>query len=153
MKRLRFAAIGAALAYFFDPDNGKRRRKVTLDRLAGLFRRHGRSLARGATAEAYGLKPSEDSSVVHEAEKVPSRRERDIYCSSTLVKTMRFQRKTFSCYTLPPRGRSRARDGEQAQRTHRNAADGARRLGHEVPLRRAGRRHQGAVPRPARANL
>jgi hypothetical protein len=56
MKRLRFAAIGAALAYFFDPDNGKRRRKVTLDRLAGLFRRHGRQLARGVTSEAFGLK-------------------------------------------------------------------------------------------------
>jgi BON domain len=56
MKRLRFAAIGAALAYFFDPDNGKSRRKVTLDRLAGLFRRHGRRLARGVTSEAYGLK-------------------------------------------------------------------------------------------------
>jgi hypothetical protein len=28
-KRLRFAALGAALVYFFDPENGKRRRKVT----------------------------------------------------------------------------------------------------------------------------
>ena len=56
IKRFRFAALGAALAYFFDPDNGKRRRKVTLDRLAGLARRHGRRLARGAASEAYGLK-------------------------------------------------------------------------------------------------
>jgi osmotically-inducible protein OsmY len=36
MRRLRFAAIGAALAYFFDPDNGRRRRKAAIKRLAGL---------------------------------------------------------------------------------------------------------------------
>jgi osmotically-inducible protein OsmY len=55
MRRFRFAALGAALAYFFDPENGKRRRKVTADRLAGLFRRHGRRLARGTGAKAQGL--------------------------------------------------------------------------------------------------
>ena len=32
------------------------------------------------------------------------------HCSSTLVETMRFERKTFSCYTLPQRGRSGARE-------------------------------------------
>ncbi len=36
MRRLRFALIGAALAYFFDPDNGKARRKALIERLAGL---------------------------------------------------------------------------------------------------------------------
>jgi osmotically-inducible protein OsmY len=50
MKRLRFAALGAALAYFFDPENGKRRRKVVTQRLAGLSRRHGRRLARAAAS-------------------------------------------------------------------------------------------------------
>ena len=55
-EQLRFTALGAAFAYFFDPDNGKRRRKVTIDRIAGLIRRHGRRLARGAASEAYGLK-------------------------------------------------------------------------------------------------
>jgi osmotically-inducible protein OsmY len=55
-RKLRLAAFGAALAYFFDPDNGKRRRKVAADRIAGLFRRHGRRLARGAASGAYGLK-------------------------------------------------------------------------------------------------
>ena len=55
-KKLRFAALGAALAYFFDPENGKRRRKVTIDRIAGLVRRHGRRLGRGVSSEAYGLK-------------------------------------------------------------------------------------------------
>jgi osmotically-inducible protein OsmY len=38
-KALRFAALGAALAYFFDPNNGKRRRKATVKRLAGFARR------------------------------------------------------------------------------------------------------------------
>jgi osmotically-inducible protein OsmY len=42
-KRLRYTAFGAALAYFLDPDNGRRRRKTTADRLAALARRHGRS--------------------------------------------------------------------------------------------------------------
>jgi osmotically-inducible protein OsmY len=55
-KRLRFAALGAALVYFFDPENGKRRRKVTIERIAGLVRRHGRRLGRGVASEAYGLK-------------------------------------------------------------------------------------------------
>lgn len=53
------AAIGAALMYFFDPEDGKRRRKMTVDRAAGLFRRSGRKAgraARGVAAEAEGLK-------------------------------------------------------------------------------------------------
>jgi hypothetical protein len=36
VRRLRFALIGAALAYFFDPDNGTRRRKGAIKRLAEL---------------------------------------------------------------------------------------------------------------------
>ncbi len=56
IKKLRIAALGAAVVYFFDPDNGKRRRKVTIDRIAGLFRRHGRKVTRGVVAEAHGLK-------------------------------------------------------------------------------------------------
>jgi len=54
-----FAAIGAGLAYFFDPQSGKRRRKMTLDRVAGLFRRGGKRAERASRAvasEAYGLK-------------------------------------------------------------------------------------------------
>ena len=54
-RRFRLIALGAALTYFFDPENGKRRRKVTADRLAGLFRRHGRRLARGVGSEVHGL--------------------------------------------------------------------------------------------------
>jgi hypothetical protein len=36
VRRLRFALIGAALAYFFDPDNGKSRRKAAIKRLGEL---------------------------------------------------------------------------------------------------------------------
>jgi len=39
-------------------------------------------------AEAYGLRPSEESSVVEEAEKIPSRRERDIYLNCCWLETL-----------------------------------------------------------------
>ncbi|MDT5262257.1 MAG: hypothetical protein QOC61_1261 [Acidobacteriota bacterium] len=39
-------------------------------------------------AEAYGLKPSEESSVMAEAEKIPSRRERDIYLNCCWLETL-----------------------------------------------------------------
>jgi osmotically-inducible protein OsmY len=54
-----FAAVGAGLAYFFDPQSGKRRRKMTLDRTAGFFRHGGRRAERAGrtvASEAYGLK-------------------------------------------------------------------------------------------------
>ncbi|MGB2873878.1 MAG: BON domain-containing protein [Gaiellaceae bacterium] len=54
-RRFRLIALGAALTYLFDPENGKRRRKVALDRLAGLVRRYGRRVGRVA-AEGQGLK-------------------------------------------------------------------------------------------------
>jgi osmotically-inducible protein OsmY len=53
-----FAAAGAAIAYFFDPQNGRRRRALARDRSAGLARRTVRRLGRAkrhAQAEAYGL--------------------------------------------------------------------------------------------------
>lgn len=53
-----FAALGAALAYFFDPQNGKRRRHTTVDRVAGFFRRRGREVGRagrGVASEARGV--------------------------------------------------------------------------------------------------
>jgi osmotically-inducible protein OsmY len=60
MKRPRaiWAGIGAALMYFFDPEQGNRRRKMTVDRTAGLFRkgvRKGERAGRTVTAEAYGV--------------------------------------------------------------------------------------------------
>lgn len=41
-----------------------------------------------AIAEAYGLKPSEESSVVEEASKIPSRQERDIYLNCCWLETL-----------------------------------------------------------------
>ena len=52
------AAIGAAVAYFLDPQSGKRRRHGLVDRTFGLFRRGGRTTARvgrGVAAETYGV--------------------------------------------------------------------------------------------------
>ena len=51
-------ALGALLAYFFDPNNGTRRRHTLRDRTAGTFRSGGRRAARagrGVAAEAYGV--------------------------------------------------------------------------------------------------
>src|SRR5436309_15127819 len=56
MPRFAFAgAIGAALAYFFDPDNGRKRRKEAMKRTAKRFRQAGRK-AQAVTAQAQGLK-------------------------------------------------------------------------------------------------
>jgi hypothetical protein len=63
-------AIGAALAFFFDPQNGKRRRKTTADRVLGFLRRSGRKggrLARGVGAQAYGV--SQKATHLKEREK------------------------------------------------------------------------------------
>jgi osmotically-inducible protein OsmY len=48
-------AIGAALAYFFDPDNGRRRRSIARDKLGKYVRQTGRQ-AQDAGAQAQGLK-------------------------------------------------------------------------------------------------
>jgi osmotically-inducible protein OsmY len=56
---LLFAGIGAALAYFFDPNNGARRRNSTRDQTLAFFRRGGRKAeraGRAVAAEAYGVK-------------------------------------------------------------------------------------------------
>jgi hypothetical protein len=47
-----FTAAGAALAYFFDPDNGKRRRHIAVDRAAALLRRFGRKAERAGRQAA-----------------------------------------------------------------------------------------------------
>ncbi|HEV3470143.1 MAG TPA: hypothetical protein VG148_12535, partial [Pyrinomonadaceae bacterium] len=41
-----------------------------------------------AVAEAYGLRPDESSPVVREAEKIPARRERDIYLTCCWLETL-----------------------------------------------------------------
>jgi osmotically-inducible protein OsmY len=53
------AAIGAALTWFFDPQNGARRRNMTRDRILAFFRQGGRKAeraGRGVAASAYGVK-------------------------------------------------------------------------------------------------
>jgi hypothetical protein len=59
MKRLFAlgAAMGAALAYFFDPETGNRRRSAIRDRVLASFRRTGRQAGRAgqaAKSQAYG---------------------------------------------------------------------------------------------------
>jgi osmotically-inducible protein OsmY len=58
MKRtLSLAAVIAAAMYFFDRENGKRRRHMAADRTAGFFRRKARLLDRGrqrAFSAGYG---------------------------------------------------------------------------------------------------
>jgi osmotically-inducible protein OsmY len=51
-------AAGAAIAYLFDPQNGKRRRHTTRDRTLAFLRRRGRRsarLARHVAADAHGV--------------------------------------------------------------------------------------------------
>jgi hypothetical protein len=59
MRRLSgLAAIGAAVMYFFDPQEGRRRRAMTKDRTAGFFRRtlrRSERAGRAVSAEAYGV--------------------------------------------------------------------------------------------------
>jgi osmotically-inducible protein OsmY len=55
-RRFRLLALGAALSYFFDPENGRRRRKVAADRLAALTRRHGNRMIKGTVSRTRALK-------------------------------------------------------------------------------------------------
>jgi len=56
MPRFAFAGmIGAVLAYFFDRDNGRKRRKEAIKRTAKAFRQTGRK-GQAVSAQAQGLK-------------------------------------------------------------------------------------------------
>ena len=54
--RLRLIAFGAALSYFFDPDNGRRRRKMAADRLGKLVQGHGKRAIKGTVAQTHAFK-------------------------------------------------------------------------------------------------
>ncbi|HKF15174.1 MAG TPA: BON domain-containing protein [Gaiellaceae bacterium] len=57
-KLLGLIGLGAALTYFFDPDQGRRRRAMAQDRIAAFFRqraRQGERLGRSASAQAEGV--------------------------------------------------------------------------------------------------
>jgi osmotically-inducible protein OsmY len=59
LRVLRYVGLGALIAYFFDPENGRRRRALARDRIPAFFRRSSERLeraGRGAAAEAYGVK-------------------------------------------------------------------------------------------------
>jgi osmotically-inducible protein OsmY len=78
------AAVGAALEYFLDPSSVRRRRRVTVDRMAGLARRawrRGARLERAAGARGAGLiqrarhhdetpKELDDATLAHKVETV-----------------------------------------------------------------------------------
>lgn len=59
LRLLRLTAIGAALMYFFDPQDGARRRNMARDRMLAFFRQRSRDAAgggRAVAAESYGVK-------------------------------------------------------------------------------------------------
>ena len=59
IRKLRYMAFGALLAYFFDPDNGRRRRAMARDRIPAFFRSMGQSAQRtggAVAAKAEGAK-------------------------------------------------------------------------------------------------
>ena len=59
LRLLRLAAIGAALMYFFDSQEGARRRAMARDRVLAFFRRRARDAEKAGSsvaAEAYGVK-------------------------------------------------------------------------------------------------
>jgi osmotically-inducible protein OsmY len=60
MTRLRYAALGAALAYFFDPQNGRARRKETIKRIVRLSQQQRGRLTSKATQLREGPKAQPD---------------------------------------------------------------------------------------------
>jgi osmotically-inducible protein OsmY len=59
IRKLRYMAYGALLAYFFDPENGRRRRSQARDRIPALFRQASRkaeSAGGAATSQASAMK-------------------------------------------------------------------------------------------------
>ena len=69
MTRLRYAALGAALAYFFDPQNGRSRRKDAIKRIVGLSQQGRGRLTAKATELREGPKPQpDDVTLAHKVE-------------------------------------------------------------------------------------
>jgi osmotically-inducible protein OsmY len=59
LRLLRYMGLGALIAYFFDPESGKRRRALARDRIPAQFRHRSRKIehaGRAAAAEAHGVK-------------------------------------------------------------------------------------------------
>jgi osmotically-inducible protein OsmY len=59
LRVIRYVGLGALIAYFFDPDSGRRRRALARDRIPAYFRRlseRAERTGRAVSAEAYGAK-------------------------------------------------------------------------------------------------
>ena len=80
VRRLRLVALGAALAYFFDPDNGPERRKAAIKKVVraadgvrqkvGSAKPEDEQLARKVEAELFNEAPQEKIDVNAEAGKI-----------------------------------------------------------------------------------
>jgi len=68
MTRLRYAALGAALAYFFDPQNGRARRKETIKRIVQLSQRQRGRLTAGAQPDDVTLARQVESEIFGDAD-------------------------------------------------------------------------------------
>ena len=59
IRKLRYMAFGALLAYFFDPENGRRRRALAVQRIPAVFRKASKKaggVSDAATAQASAMK-------------------------------------------------------------------------------------------------
>jgi osmotically-inducible protein OsmY len=59
LRLIRYVGLGALIAYFFDPDSGRRRRALARDRIPAFFRRlseRAERAGRTVSAEAEGVK-------------------------------------------------------------------------------------------------
>jgi osmotically-inducible protein OsmY len=67
LRFFKYVGLGALIAYFFDPDNGRRRRALARDRAPALLRRSSERAGRAVTSEVKATK----AKVAHrkEAEK------------------------------------------------------------------------------------
>ena len=59
IRKFRYMAFGALLAYFFDPENGRRRRALAVQRIPAVFRKASKKaggVSDAATAQASAMK-------------------------------------------------------------------------------------------------
>jgi osmotically-inducible protein OsmY len=55
-RRIRYMGLGALIAYFFDPQNGSRRRAAVRDRISSSARKKAESMGQTVSAEAQAAK-------------------------------------------------------------------------------------------------
>jgi osmotically-inducible protein OsmY len=69
-RKLRYMAMGALIAYFFDPDNGRRRRALARDRIPAFFRTASKKAERvGGTATGQASAMKQKATHLKEEEK------------------------------------------------------------------------------------